>query len=110
MLTVKLIVAECVCPPPVPLTITLYVPTGVVAPTEIVRVEDPEPGAAIAVGLKFAAAPDGNPEAESEIEELKSPNRLETIVDDPAPPWGIVKDDAEEDNEKFGPKIMSMIG
>ena len=39
-----------------------------------------------------------------------TPVRLETIVDEPAPPWGIVRDDAEADNEKFGPKTMSMIG
>jgi len=60
--------------------------------------------------LKLAVAPDGKPDADSEIEELKFPERLETIVDEPALFWGIVRDDAEADNEKFGPKLMSMIG
>lgn len=80
------------------------------APTEIAKVEEPEPGAAIEAGLKPAVAPAGRPAAESAIEELKLPDRLETIVDEPAPLWGIVSDDAEADNEKFGPKMMSMIG
>ncbi len=85
-------------------------PTAVVAPTEIVIADEPEPGAAIEPGLKLAVAPVGKPEAESEIEELKFPDRLETIVDDPAPPWGTVRDDVDDESEKLGPKVMSIIG
>ena len=71
---------------------------------------EPEPGAAIEAGLKLAVAPEGKPDAVNEIAELKFPERLELMVKDPAPLWGTVKDDAEDDNEKFGPKVMSMIG
>jgi len=48
-------------------------PVAVVAPTEIVKVEEPLPGAAIDVGLKLAVAPVGRPDAVNEIAELKLP-------------------------------------
>ena len=38
-----------------------------------VRVEDPEPGAAIDAGLNAAVAPDGSPDALRAIAELKPP-------------------------------------
>jgi hypothetical protein len=68
------------------LTATLYVPAAVDAATEIVRVEEPEPGAAIDVGLKLAVAPAGKPEAESDKAELKLPDIVVVIVAAPAPP------------------------
>ena len=61
-------------------------PTAVDAPIEIVKVDEPEPGAAIEVGLKLAVAPDGRPDADSAMEELKLPERLETMVDEPPLP------------------------
>src|SRR5258707_15163303 len=76
----------------------------------MVNVDEPEPGAVIEGGLKLALAPAGKPEAESEIEELKFPERLETIVADPALPWAIVKDNGDDDSENLGPKMMSMTG
>ena len=85
-------------------------PTGLLAPTEITKLDEPEPGAAIAAGPKLAMAPDGKPAADSAIDELKFPERLETIVDDPTAPWAIVRDVDAADNEKVGPKVMSMIG
>ena len=85
-------------------------PTGVVAPTAIVKVDEPEPGAAIKGGLKLAVTPAGKLEADSEMEELKLPERLELMMDDPAPLWGIVKDDDDDDREKLGPKMMSITG
>jgi MinD-like ATPase involved in chromosome partitioning or flagellar assembly len=84
--TVKLIVAEWVLPPPEPLTTTLYVPGAAVAPTEIVKVEAPEPGAAIDAGLKLAVAPAGKPEVETETAELKLPDTVVVIVVAPEPP------------------------
>src|SRR5260370_20168958 len=76
----------------------------------MVKVDEPEPGAVIEAGLKLALAPAGKPEAESEIEELKFPERVETIVTDPALPRAIVNDDADDDSEKLGPKLRSMTG
>src|SRR6266550_1841475 len=109
-LTVKLIGIEWVCPAPKPVTNTLYVPTGVTPPTEIVKVDEPEPGAAIEAGLKLAVVPAGRPEVDSETKELKSPERVEVTIDDPAPLWGIDNDDADDESEKCGPKLMSMTG
>ena len=43
----------------------------------IVSVDDPDPGAAMLLGLKLAVAPEGSPDALSETEELKLP---ETVV------------------------------
>ena len=85
-------------------------PGGVAAPTAIVIVDEPEPGAAIEVGLKLAVVPDGKPDAESEMPELKIPERLEVIVDELELPEAIVKVDADDDSEKLAPKLMSMIG
>jgi len=42
------------------------VPNGVPAPTVIVIVEAPEPGAVIVMDLKLAVAPDGSPETKSQ--------------------------------------------
>src|SRR5947209_9217931 len=41
-------VVECVLPPPVPVTVIVYVPTAAV-PADSVRVDEPDPGAAIEV-------------------------------------------------------------
>ena len=54
--------------------------------TVIVIVEDPEPGAAIAVGLKDTVTPDGWPEAEREIALLNPPETVVETVDVPEPP------------------------
>jgi hypothetical protein len=56
------------------------------APTVIVIVEDPEPGAAIDVGLKAAVAPVGSPEADSETAELNTPDMVVEIVEVPLLP------------------------
>ena len=56
-------------------------------PTAIVIVEEPEPGAPIDVGLKVTVTPDGWPEAESEIDELKLPEAAVVIVEVPLLPW-----------------------
>jgi len=48
-----------------------------------VKVEEPEPGAAIDDGLKLALTPDANPDAESEIEELNDPDIVVDTVELP---------------------------
>jgi len=63
------------------------VPVVAVLLAEKVRVELPLPGAAIELGLKLAATPDGRPEAESEIAELNPPNTVVEIVLLPPLPW-----------------------
>src|SRR5262249_34553327 len=76
-------------------------------------VDEPEPGAAIAVGLKFALAPVGSPEAESEIAELKLPEPAVEIVTEPEAPCAIFKEvgaAAIVKSPALGLKIISMTG
>ena len=61
-------------------------------------------------GLNVAVAPTGNPEVESAIEELKFPERTELIVAVPEEPWAIVSEEFEHAIEKYGLKMMSIIG
>ncbi len=74
-------------PPPVPVTVTGYVPGAVDAPTLSIRVEDPDPGAVIEGWLNAAVAPVGNPDAVREIAELKP--RVTDVVTAlvPCAPW-----------------------
>src|SRR5437868_4083693 len=51
--TVRFTVTVCVLLPPVPVTVMGYVPPGTAAPTVIVMVDDPEPGAASGSGAKL---------------------------------------------------------
>src|SRR5262245_26494106 len=73
VVTVMAILAVWVVPPPVPVIVRPYAPVAVAAPAVRVRVEEPEPGAAIDAGLKLALAPEGSPETNSETAELKLP-------------------------------------
>jgi hypothetical protein len=59
---------------------------GVAEPTEIVMVEDPDPGAPIEDGLKLAEAPEGRPEALSRIDALKPPETDVVMVLAPEDP------------------------
>ena len=74
-------VAVCVSPP-VPFTLTRYVPAGVDDPTMSVMVEDPEPGAAIGAGLNVAVVAVGSPDGLRlrAIAELKPPETVVAIV------------------------------
>ena len=67
-------------PPPLPLIVIVEVPAAAVLPAVNVRVELPEPGAAMDVGLKAAVTPEGSPLAESDTAELKPPETLVEIV------------------------------
>ena len=79
--TVSDTVVVCVTPPPLAVTVTLTVPVVAVPLAVNVSVELPLPGAAIEVGLKLAVTPEGKPDAESEIAELKPPlTVVETVL------------------------------
>src|SRR5664280_1541944 len=84
--TVSVTVAVRWIPPPLPVTVMGYVPTGVLAPTVMVIVELPEPGAGIVLGLKLTVVPVGAPEADRLIELLKPPLTVVVIVEVPGLP------------------------
>ena len=86
VIIVRLIAAECVCAPPLPVIVTGYTPGTVAAPTRNVTVDEPLPGAATDVGLIFAVAPAGKPDALSATEELKPFEAVVLIVELPEPP------------------------
>jgi hypothetical protein len=65
-------------------------------------VEEPDPGAPIEDGLKLAVAPEGRPEALSEIEALKPPEIDVLIVLVPEEPWLIVSDEGDAEIVKLG--------
>src|SRR5208337_5520108 len=71
--------AVWVLPPPVPVMVIEYAPADVDASAVIVRRELPEPGAAMGLCRKFAVAPVGRPDAESETALLKLP-RTEVLT------------------------------
>src|SRR5271157_1422902 len=81
--TVSVTVVFCWIPPPLPVTVIGYVPTGVLAPAVIVIVELPEPGAGIGLGLKLTVVPVGIPEADKLTALLKPPLIVVVIVDVP---------------------------
>jgi len=66
-------VVLCDCPPPVPVTLTVWVPRVARELTLTVMVELPEPGAAMEVGLKLTVTPFPAPEDDKLIAELKLP-------------------------------------
>ncbi len=55
--------------------------------TASVSVDEPEPGAAMDVGLKVAVTPVGCPVAVRAIAELKPPETVVVIVEVPLLPW-----------------------
>ena len=85
-ITVSVTVVLCWSPPPLPVTVMGYVPTGVLAPTVMVMVELPAPGAGIVLGLKLTVVPVGTPVADRLIELLKPPLTVVVIVDVPGLP------------------------
>ena len=81
--TVSVTVVLCWIPPPLPVTVMGYVPTGVLLPTVMVMVELPAPGAGIVLGLKLTDVPEGAPELDRLMELLKPPLIVAVIVDVP---------------------------
>ena len=85
---------------------------SVVLPTLMVSKLEPEPGAAILDGLKVAEVPAGNPEATSEMLELKLPDVEVVIVVLTELPCVAFNVDEEAVREKsfVGLKMISSIG
>ena len=63
----------CVLPPPVPVMVMVWVPVLEPAPAVVFIVDVPKPGAAMVAGVKLTLTPDGRPDADSAIAELKLP-------------------------------------
>jgi len=106
-LTVTVILTVWLNVPLVPVTVSVYVPVGVEAPTEIVRVDVAEPpeGGVTEVGLKVLVVPVGRPEIERLTAELKPLKDVIVIVEVPEAPCVIVKDDGEADIVKSGAAV-----
>ena len=85
-MTVSVTVVVCRIPPPLPVTLMLYVPAAVLLPTAIVILEVPEPGAAIGLGLKPTVVPEGTPLADRLMALLKPPLTVVVMVELPWAP------------------------
>src|SRR6516164_9977968 len=85
-MTVSITVVVCWIPPPLPVTVMLYVPNAVLPPTAIVMVDEPEPGAAIGLGLKLTVVPVGAPLADRLMALLKPPLTVVVMVEVPWAP------------------------
>ena len=89
-------------PPPLALIVIVEVPAAAVLLAVKVRVELPEPGAAIDVGLNAAVTPEGSPLAESDTAELKPPETVVEIVFVPLPPAATERLVGDALSVKFG--------
>ena len=72
-----------------------------------VAVEEPEPGAAIGLGLKPTVTPVGWPEADSEMELLKPPETAVVTVEVPLLPWATEIAAGEAEIVKSGVTVMT---
>ena len=100
--TVSETVVVWVMPPPVPVTVIVYVFGVTDDATAMVIVEDPEPGAAIEMGLKVTVTPDGWPEADRAMAELNPPVALVVIVEIPELPCATEIEAGEAERLKLG--------
>jgi hypothetical protein len=101
--TANVTVVFCWTPPPLPVTVMGYVPTDVLAPTVIVIVEVPAPGAGIVFGLKLTVVPAGAPVADRPIALLKPPLTVVVIVEVPGLPLAMLRDVGDAEMAKLGP-------
>src|SRR5271169_6495562 len=92
-------------PPPLPVTVIGYVPGTVLAPTVMVIVELPPPGAAIGLGLKLTVVPDGTPDADRLIALLKPPLIVVVIVDVPWLPCWTLSEAGKAEMVKFAAAV-----
>ena len=67
-------------------------PTAVLLPTAIVMVDEPEPGAAIGLGLKLTVVPVGTPLADRLMALLKPPLTVVVMVEVPWAPCATLSD------------------
>ena len=77
-------------------------PVAVVEATARVKVEVPEPGAAIDVGLKVAVTPVGWPVADSAMDASNPPEMAVVMVEVPLLPWATETEVGEAEMLKFG--------
>ncbi len=75
------------------------------APTVMVIVEVPEPGAGMVAGLKLTVVPDGIPEADRLIALLKPPLIAVVIVDVPCFPCATLREAGETEIVKLGAAV-----
>src|SRR6516225_6590488 len=107
-MTVSITVVVCWIPPPLPVTVMLYVPNAVLLPTAIVMVDEPEPGAAIGLGLKMTVVPEGTPLADRLIALLKAPLTVVVIVELLWPPCATLTDAGAALMAKLGVVTVSV--
>ena len=79
-MTVSEIEIECVVPPLAPFKVMVRVPVRALVVALMVATEDPEPGAAMDVGLKLTVTPVGRLLAERATAALNPPATLELTV------------------------------
>jgi len=106
--TVRVTLVVCWVPPPLPVTVMLYVPAAVLLPTAIVMVDEPEPGAAIGLGLKLTVVPVGAPLADRLMALLKPPLTVVVMVEVPWPPCATLTEDGAALIVKSGPATVSV--
>jgi hypothetical protein len=104
--TVRLSVAVCVIPPPIPVMVIGYVPVAVLEATVNDTLEEPEPGAAMDVGVKPTVTPEGWPDADKAIAALKLPEMVAVTADAPLLPWVTVTEPGEAESVKLGPEAV----
>jgi len=97
----RVTVVVCLTPPPLPVTVMLYVPGTASRNTLTVIVEVPEPGAGIVAGLKVAVTPGGVPEADKLMALLKPPLIVVVMVEVPAPFWPMTSEDGPAEMVKL---------
>ena len=90
-----------VLPPPAAVMVMVREPRAALV-TLAVMVEEPEPGAAMVVGLKEMVSPVSCPEAERVIGELKPPATVVVILTEPGAPLAMVMDEADAETVKLG--------
>ncbi len=77
-------------------------PVAAVDATASVRVEVPDPGAAMEAGLRLAVTPVGAPEADKAMAEVKPPETAVVMVDLPLLPCATETDVGEAEMVKAG--------
>ena len=73
--------------------------------TVMVIVDDPDPGAAIDVGLKPTVTPAGWPEADNPTAASNPPETAEVIVDVPLEPWATETEPGEGEMLKVAVEV-----